>query len=639
MAVKIKSGDILTEEQLLNHFVVYAGPGAGKTHFLVENVKNIVKTNRLITKSKQRKVLCITYTNAAVNEIKHRLDSFSDAVDVNTIHGFIIDSIIKPFQSDLRRIIKKDFDITISTKSNISSQIEGLSVLHGCDKEEIYAFIKKTTGSDEDITYGKKVMGEIEVDVKKFCEEEISDFKAGKKIDKKYIVPIKSFTWNWAKKMTHDEILYFGYRILQENPTALYALRVKYPFVFVDEFQDTSPLQTLIIQLIGEKSTVVGVIGDIAQSIYSFQGARPQQFVRFSIQGNRPLLSYKIEDNRRSTDNIVNFCNYLRQSDSLTQTSIKTEPQSDNIDRPQPVKFIVGNSTMAINKINEIIASGGVVLTRTWVAAFDYIQDIKAEQAVALKKIHNSYFNTSVDLRADIVTHNNVTWVRAFRFILKLFEAYESGSLIDVISAFSLYIKMTKELLTKYFTSSQIIKIKNMLELVFANTNSYSTVVSTLTLFNQTLKNDDYTIMKQILQEGGMTEIQWLTEYDEKIEQPLSLLTWDTATKLFNDVFSEDSAYMTVHQAKGLEWNKVIVGVNPTKKDGTSLIDLFNNPKIAAETPAEEFVRIFYVACSRAKEELYVHIPEDAQLIPIIKSQLDLFKTQRKVCLDYEFIH
>ena len=86
MAIKITSGDIFTPEQLEKHAKVYAGPGAGKTHFLVENIKNIVTTNPLITRSRARKVLCVTYTNAAVDEIKRRLDKFTDYIEVHTIH-------------------------------------------------------------------------------------------------------------------------------------------------------------------------------------------------------------------------------------------------------------------------------------------------------------------------------------------------------------------------------------------------------------------------------------------------------------------------------------------------------------------------------------------------------------------------
>ena len=78
MAVELKSSDILTPDQLEKHSKIFAGPGAGKTHFLVENIKNIVDTNPLITQSRSRKVLCITYTNAAVDEIKRRLETHAE---------------------------------------------------------------------------------------------------------------------------------------------------------------------------------------------------------------------------------------------------------------------------------------------------------------------------------------------------------------------------------------------------------------------------------------------------------------------------------------------------------------------------------------------------------------------------------
>ena len=64
MVIEMTSGDIFTPEQLEKHVKVYAGLGAGKTHFLVENVKNIITTNALITRSQLLKILGFTYKNA-----------------------------------------------------------------------------------------------------------------------------------------------------------------------------------------------------------------------------------------------------------------------------------------------------------------------------------------------------------------------------------------------------------------------------------------------------------------------------------------------------------------------------------------------------------------------------------------------
>ncbi len=93
------------------------------------------------------------------------------------------------------------------------------------------------------------------------------------------------------------KFFYFGYRILETNPLALYYLRVRYPYIFVDEFQDTNPIQTLLIKLICQKSSHVCIVGDMAQSIYSFQGASPSDFENFHIDKND--MDFAIIGNRR----------------------------------------------------------------------------------------------------------------------------------------------------------------------------------------------------------------------------------------------------------------------------------------------------------------------------------------------------
>ncbi|MDE7424786.1 MAG: ATP-dependent helicase, partial [Lachnospiraceae bacterium] len=341
MASEITSGDILTTQKMTNHIKVYAGPGAGKTHFLVENIKSLVTENPVITSSKIRKVLCITYTNAAVNEIIRRLEGYTDYVEDHTIHGFIIEHIIKPFQHDLVAIMKSDFNISVNQKGKISSQTQGLGILHGIDKEEIFQFIKNTNPKEfenDEFGYSKMAMGKVEVDNDAFVnsiidvEERTFRIKPSGRIKQEHLLPLKKYMWSNVKKLTHNEILYFGYRILEYDPTALYTLRVKFPFIFVDEFQDTNPLQTLLIKMIGQKSSVIGVVGDIAQSIYSFQGAKPSDLSSFKIDVENDA-EYLINGNRRSSQNIVNFCNFLRQSDT------KVVQRSGHLSKSEPPRF------------------------------------------------------------------------------------------------------------------------------------------------------------------------------------------------------------------------------------------------------------------------------------------------------------
>lgn len=611
MAIEIESGTILTAEQLQNHIKIYAGPGAGKTHFLVENVKNIVTNHPIVAQSRSRKVLCITYTNAAVEEIVRRLNRFSDSVEVFTIHGFIIEHIIKPFQYDLRRLIKDNFNINVQGNKAITSQVEGLGILHGIEREEIHNFIAEKTAETVQLSYSKKLMGEVEVDNSAFLDSGKIQLSASKSISENHKIPIKEYVWSVARKLTHDEILFFGYQILKTNPTALYSLRVKFPFIFVDEFQDTNPLQTMLIRLVGVKSTTIGIIGDIAQSIYSFQGARPSQFANYTSDGERQLSEYVINGNRRSTNNVVSFCNFLRQSDTnVIQTSIRPYESEDQKRAAEaiPVRFIIGDSDNVKSVINAVIEAGGVVLTRAWARAFTYIRNIEDDQVKLLTSIYNSYYNSPIDIRTEITEMNNVTWVRAFRFIFRLHEAHKTGSFVDALNALKLYADIER----KKLNHSMLRKVISIIRDTFAGLTDASTPVSVITKFNDKLDEEEYKDLKAVLL-GDNFCVSVFDEYDLNNNKPfvanLSALTWATSFKLFTEVFSPESKYMTVHQAKGLEWNKVIVSVNPNNFDKIKLPAVYNNPEILKEEAADEFVRMYYVACSRAREELYIHLP------------------------------
>lgn len=641
MPIGISSSDLLTPEQLDSHIKIYAGPGAGKTHFLVENVKNIVTTYPLVAQSRERKVLCITYTNAAVDEIKHRLDRFSSSVEVHTIHGYIIEHIIKPFQEDLRKIMQEDFNVTVKGKSMITSQVEGMGILHGIDKADIFGFIKSAVGDTEELSYSKKILGEVEVDLAAYLFDKTVKLRASSQINSKHIMPIKQYTWSKVRKLTHNEILYFGYRILQHNHTALYTTRVKFPFVFVDEFQDTNPLQTLLIKLIGSKSTVIGTIGDVAQSIYSFQGAKPSQFLTLNIDGNRTLSEYAISGNRRSTTNIVNFCNFLRKADlTVIQNSEKCYNCDEEKQSAETTKIhiISGEDMSAKRLINSVIADGAAVLTRTWAAAFSYIQDISEEQERCLRSIYNAYYTSPIDIRNDIVEHSYVTWVRAFKFIFKLWNGYKTGALIEIITAF----KTLADFDSKKLTPKILTQLKKVTNKVFGSLSAESLTIDKINEFSVKLNEENYTDLLSVIGDEQFTVPIFDSEDRNEIKTNVSLLSWYTSYKLFTEIFSENSCYMTVHQAKGREWEKVIVALEPNSRrdrDNTTLSRMFSNPQLLNEENAEEFTRMYYVACSRAKVDLYIHLKNDSD-VTALQLALDNYnqthEDNRKV--DYEIL-
>ncbi|MBK6965093.1 MAG: ATP-dependent helicase [Bacteroidales bacterium] len=75
----------------------------------------------------------------------------------------------------------------------------------------------------------------------------------------------------WGKVVVHhDDGLVFSYQIIKNFPFVLFVLRAKFPYFFVDEFQDSNPIQIEILKFIAQNEVVVGIIGDKAQSIYGF---------------------------------------------------------------------------------------------------------------------------------------------------------------------------------------------------------------------------------------------------------------------------------------------------------------------------------------------------------------------------------
>lgn len=640
MACEIDSGYILNLESINSNKKIYAGPGAGKTYFLINNIKNMFKKETKIYKSERKKILCITYTNSAVDEIKSRLEGYEDNIEICTIHSFIIKYIIQFYQNELKKIMKEDFDICIKGNKKISSQIEGIGILHRQDKQQIFSYINVNLGTNEDISYSKKIMGEVKVDIDKYINQGGKELICSSKINTSHKKIIKKYLWDVVRKLNHDEILYFGYRIIEKNPTVLYALRVQFPYIFVDEFQDTNPLQTKILSKICEKISKITVIGDVAQSIYSFQGAKPTQFENFSMPS---MEEYAISGNRRSTNNIVHMCNYIRGNDSLEQNSIKEykTQEEKKIAESKLVHFIINTSNKKVeNIIREVLNNEGVIITRTWAYAFNYLIDIPNEQKEVLKKIYNSYYISPIDIRYEIAESSSVLWVKAFKFIILLSKTYQTRTMNNILNAARVYGNIDRNMLKDKLSMEIIIKLNKFLNDLFKDINSKAKVVEVIDTFNNRLDKMENLKIKDFFSE--VTKIQnfkielFSEEDNEKIKDLINELEWETAHALFNDVFSKNSKYMTVHQAKGLEWKKVFISINPTRGDSITFSTMFSESNILSENVSDEFTRMFYVACSRAIEELFICIEEKDKII--VEQQLDKYIKRKSIDKFYDFL-
>lgn len=109
--------------------------------------------------------------------------------------------------------------------------------------------------------------------------------------------------------MSFDDILYFSHILLSRYPNIYKLIKARYPYIFVDEFQDTIPFVVDFLTLLGNDGVIIGVVGDKAQSIYDFLGATVQQFDNFALP---EMQEFEIRGNRRSTKQIIELLNIVR---------------------------------------------------------------------------------------------------------------------------------------------------------------------------------------------------------------------------------------------------------------------------------------------------------------------------------------
>lgn len=84
------------------------------------------------------------------------MEGYENNIEICTIHSFIIEYIIQFYQDELKKIMKEDYDIEVKGNKRISSQIEGIGILHGQDKQQIFQYINSNLGTSDEINYPKK---------------------------------------------------------------------------------------------------------------------------------------------------------------------------------------------------------------------------------------------------------------------------------------------------------------------------------------------------------------------------------------------------------------------------------------------------------------------------------------------------
>ncbi|HLG04228.1 MAG TPA: UvrD-helicase domain-containing protein, partial [Bacteroidia bacterium] len=278
--------------------MIVAGAGSGKTRVLTYRVAHIIRTG-----IDPFNILALTFTNKAAREMKDRISRIVSKGEARNIW-------MGTFHSVFARILRTEAErlgypsnFTIYDTDDSKSLIKTILKEQGLD-EKVYkpslvlgrisaaknnlvsaqAYLQNSTAMEEDRMSGKPKLGLMYELYRKRC------FKAG--------------------AMDFDDLLFNTNVLLRDYPDILNKYQDKFRFIMVDEYQDTNFSQYVIVKQLAAKFQNICVVGDDAQSIYAFRGANIQNILNFK-RDYPDLQTFKLEQNYRSTQNIVNAANAI----------------------------------------------------------------------------------------------------------------------------------------------------------------------------------------------------------------------------------------------------------------------------------------------------------------------------------------
>jgi len=294
--------------------LVIAGAGAGKTRVLTYRIAHLLENN--IAPSS---ILALTFTNKAAREMKDRIGNLLGSDQARFIW-------MGTFHSIFARILRKESD-----KLGYPSSF---SIYDSADTKSLIKSIVKELQLDDKIYKPGEIYNRISSAKNNLITPQAymsSDkIRERDRITRKPmlgdIFKIYAARCKKAGAMDFDDLLLNTNILFRDFPDTLKVYQEKFKFILVDEYQDTNYSQYLIVKKLGEKHQNVCVVGDDAQSIYSFRGAQIENILNF--KNDYPSFKlFKLEQNYRSTRTIVDAANSIIDKN---QGQIKKKIFSEN---------------------------------------------------------------------------------------------------------------------------------------------------------------------------------------------------------------------------------------------------------------------------------------------------------------------
>ena len=611
--------------------MVLAGAGSGKTRVLTYRIAYMLAVNNI----SPYRILALTFTNKAAAEMRERIlqlvgGELARAVTMGTFHSV--------FYRILRVEAEKigfSSNITIYDTEDAKSLIKSIIKEMGLDpKQYTPGFILNR------ISMAKSSL----LSAQEYADN--PDIQAADRMSNKPMISQIFAKYNdrlhKANAMDFDDLLYFMNVLLRDSPEALFKYQNRFNYILIDEYQDTNYAQYLIIKRLAALNQNICVVGDDAQSIYGFRGADIQNILNFKRDYPATRI-FKLEQNYRSTQNIVNAANAVIKHN---KDRMPKEVWTENIEGPK-IEVIRASSDLeeaqeVANKIFELQMRDHVENRQFALLYRTNTQSRALEEAMVKRHIPYKIFGSiSFYNRKEIKTV-----LAYFRLVI---NHYDEESLRRVINYPMRGIGDTT--VARVATAAQAARVP-MWEVV-ANPENYNTGLNGPTMARmrefadlisgfstQLTKLDAYELGMQIVSKSGVAKaLSENIEEKERVDhvnellnamksfterEPENILNEETGEMLETyfpsldqymqsvsllddkDLNSKDDKtddnvvrLMTIHSAKGLEFDYVFVtGMEENLFPSSLSLDF--------RQEMEEERRLFYVALTRARKQVFL---------------------------------
>jgi DNA helicase-2/ATP-dependent DNA helicase PcrA len=580
--------------------LVIAGAGSGKTRTLVYRVARLVEAG-----VSPENILLLTFTRKASGEMLERAAGLADE-RCRFVSGGTFHSLAHRVLRSYATLLGFENTFTVLDRSDMEEAIQSLLHEMQVDKGAV-RFPKRAT-----LANILSKAANLECSVESLMEEEYSQFLEHVAQVKK----LKEAYRNYKREnqlMDYDDLIILFRQILAEREEIRTLLSGQYRYVMVDEYQDTNAIQADIVKWLAFAHRNVMVVGDDAQSIYSFRGANYKNMFEFpELFSDTKII--RLEENYRSTQPILNLTNALmEQAEEKYTKCLFTERQGgarptvvDARTEPEQAMFVCRAIKEQLHRGRSL--KDVAVLFRAAYHSFELEVEL-ARQGIPFVKYGGFKFMESAHIK-DLLAHlrvitnrdDSVSWGRILRLIKNIGQG-RSQAIVNWMRENRVAATQVQEWPGAGKTDNGLKLLGELLvKLAAKDVNPERAIELAIGYYEPILKEkfDDFPRRQKDLAQllPMASRYQRLRSFldDLALEPPGSLADMNPKQR------GECLTLSTVHSAKGLEWSVVFIiwateGYFPSARASRT------------EDGIEEERRLMYVAATRAKDHLVLCYP------------------------------